>query len=204
MPQLSLFLGFLLLSFPLLSRPMLDLSARQSQYPEHSTGSVVVVDIATQSLLLFQHGKLMRQWLVSTSRYGIGNRSGSNQTPLGAHYVRNKIGAGAEPLTIFRSRKNTGKIAEIENRPRATGDDYVTTRILWLSGLEPGKNQGGKVDSYSRYIYIHGTHEEGLIGQPASHGCIRMRNADVIELFDLLPSSSLVLIEEQLSHELSQ
>lgn len=171
------------------------ISQVEAEYPEHKTGVSVLVDISDQSLVLYEQGSETARYPVSTSSYGIGSQSGSNKTPLGAHYVKRKIGSGAKSGTIFKGRKNTGKLADIEHRPRATGDDHVTTRILWLSGLESGKNQGGDIDSFKRYIYIHGTHEEGLIGQPASHGCVRMYNRDVIELFDRVPESSLVYIQ---------
>jgi len=177
---------------PLQSQTMAGVAAK---YPEHQTGIAVLVDISDQMLVLYEQGRETARYSVSTSSYGAGSKSGSNKTPLGAHYVRKKIGANAKSGTIFKGRKNTGKVADIEFKPRPTGDDYVTSRILWLSGLEPGKNQGPGVDSFKRYIYIHGTHEEGLIGQPASHGCVRMTNRDVIELFDRVPESSLVYIQ---------
>jgi len=105
--------------------------------------------------------------------------------------IAQKIGDGAPLNTIFKSRKNTGKIADIDQQ---SDEDYVTSRILWLKGLEPGHNAGPGVDSFARYIYIHGTHEENLIGQPASHGCIRMRNQDVLELFERVQEGTEVLI----------
>ena len=179
--------------------PVAEAGALQSlleQHPDYDQHDLIVVDISSQVLRWFHDGKLKRQYPVSTSRYGIGSKAGSNRTPLGLHYIRRKIGAGAESGTIFRARKSTGRKASIEHRPIVTGDDYVTSRIMWLSGLEAGKNRGKDVDSYSRYIYIHGTHEEGLIGQPASHGCIRMRNQDVIELFKNIRSRTLVRIQK--------
>ena len=174
-------------------------SSMAAKYPNHQTDTVIFVDISRQELTLLENGHEKSRYPISTSKYGIGSQGGSNKTPLGAHYVKKKIGAGAKAGAIFKARKNTGKIAQTEHRPRATGDDFVTTRILWLSGLEKGKNKGGNVDSFKRYIYIHGSHEEGLIGQPASHGCIRMKNTDVIELFKQVPESSLVLISSDLT-----
>lgn len=174
--------------------PILDRLALE--YPERDLGAVVIVSIGEQELHLFRDRQLLRSYPVSTSRYGIGSEAGSNKTPLGVHRVRRKIGAEAPLGTIFKARENTGRIAEIVREPRITQDDYVTTRILWLDGLEEGRNRGEGVDSFSRYIYIHGTHEEGLIGQPASHGCVRMYNRDVIELFDAMPDDALVVIVE--------
>ncbi len=172
-----------------------DIAKLTARYPGFTTGHLLVVDISAQTLSWFDDGELRRQYPVSTSKYGIGSKAGSNKTPLGMHYIRRKIGADASSATIFRGRVDTGRIAAIEPRPIATGDDFVTSRIMWLQGLDEGKNTGAGVDSWSRYIYIHGTHEEGLIGQPASHGCIRMRNADVIELFASVPTKTLVWIQ---------
>lgn len=170
-----------------------DALARHPQLPQERAA---VVSVAEQRLYLYEQGLRIASYPVSTSRYGVGNRAGSEQTPLGAHRVRRKIGADAPIGRIFKAREDTGLQAQIVHEPVATGEDHVTTRILWLDGLEPGRNKGGEVDSYSRYIYIHGTHEEGLIGRPASHGCVRMRNADVVALFDQLPLNALVLITE--------
>lgn len=194
-------LSIFFLSMPVLAEEDLQKTAASlaANYPEHKTNVILLVDISRQQIILFKNGKETSRYPVSTSSYGIGSQSGSNKTPLGAHYVQKKIGAGAAPGTIFKARKNTGKIARTEHKPRATGDDFVTSRILWLSGLESGKNKGGQVDSFKRYIYIHGTHEEGLIGQPASHGCVRMKNKDVIDLFNHTPESSLVLISQDLT-----
>ena len=108
--------------------------------------------------------------------------------------MREKIGDAANYAEIFQARKRTHTIATIESEKTATGRDHITSRILWLGGLEDGINKGTGVDSYARYIYIHGTHEEGLIGQPASEGCIRMKNRNVIDLFECLQVSSLVVI----------
>ncbi len=157
----------------------------------------LVVDVRSQWLYLFESGELVGHFPVSTAERGVGNREGSLQTPLGLHRVDEKIGAEAPRGMIFRGRQPTGELAEILEGPdeRAARDD-VTTRILWLQGLEPGVNQGGDVDSKQRYIYIHGTPEEGRIGRPASHGCVRMTNADVITLFDRVQEGALVDIIE--------
>jgi lipoprotein-anchoring transpeptidase ErfK/SrfK len=156
---------------------------------------LIRVSITEQKLYLVEAGQMLKQYPVSTSVYGIGSEAGSNKTPLGKHKVISKFGEGAPLGTIFRSRINTGRVATIYTDDTDLEEDDVTTRILRLTGLEPGKNKGPGVDSFSRYIYIHGTPEEGLIGQPASHGCIRMKNTDVIELFDLVEEGTLVMIE---------
>lgn len=151
----------------------------------------VRVDVSDQKLYLFRGKQLLKVYPVSTAKNGIGNRLGSERTPLGWHRVAQKIGAGAPIYTIFINRKNTGSIYAGGN---AKKNDLITSRILWLEGLEPGINKGKGIDSFSRFIYIHGTAEEELIGRPSSHGCIRMKNTDVVELFNLLPLHSKVLI----------
>lgn len=163
-------------------------------YPRLVAMDGVVVSISKQRLYLLEAGRPYRSYIISTSRYGAGSETGSYKTPLGMHRVVDKIGDAAEWGAIFRSRFNTGEIANIVDEPVRTTEDNVTTRILWLSGQEPGLNQGEGIDSYQRYIYIHGTHEEGLLGQPASKGCIRMSNDDVIEVFQQIPLDTLVLI----------
>ncbi|MDY6991646.1 MAG: L,D-transpeptidase [Pseudomonadota bacterium] len=152
----------------------------ETQQPEMITTSPrIEVDISKQQLNLYQGNHLLKTYPISTSKYGIGSQAGSNKTPLGQHIIAQKIGAGTPEGTIFKGRVNTGRIARIDQE----GGDIVSSRIMWLEGLETGKNKGHGVDSYQRYIYIHGTAEEGKIGQPASHGCIRMYNRDVIHLF---------------------
>lgn len=157
------------------------------------------VSVSEQKMFYKQQDQVLATYPISTAEKGIGNRSGSLQTPVGLHRVAERFGAGAALGTWFKARQSTGRIVEILTEPKKADGDYVTTRILWLQGLEAGVNQGrdaegNVVDSYRRYIYIHGTPEEGLIGQPASHGCIRMLNADVIELFEKVPTGTLVYI----------
>ncbi|MGB3585011.1 MAG: L,D-transpeptidase [Tunicatimonas sp.] len=166
-----------------------------STYSQDQPEQFIKVSVADQKLYLIENDRPLKQYPVSTSVYGIGSQAGSNKTPLGKHKVISKFGNGAPLGTIFRSRINTGRTATIYTDDTNLEEDDVTTRILRLTGLEPGKNKGKGVDSFSRYIYIHGTPEEGLIGQPASHGCIRMKNADVVELYDLVSEGTVVLIE---------
>jgi lipoprotein-anchoring transpeptidase ErfK/SrfK len=156
---------------------------------------VLVVRTDEQLLYVWEAGRIRERFAVSTAARGVGNREGSLQTPLGLHRVAQKIGDAVPAGTVFRGRENTGEVAPVLRGAGETAPgDRVTSRILWLEGLEPGINQGGDVDSFSRYIYIHGTDEEGRIGMPASHGCIRMRNRDVIGLFAQVPLNTLVLI----------
>ena len=160
----------------------------------YSQNNEIIVDISEQRLYLFNNDNLVQSFPVSTSKYGEGQIENSFKTPLGLHEIKEKIGDKALINTIFIARENTNKRAEIQINPNDTEDDFVTSRILWLDGLENGINRGVGVDSFSRYIYIHGTHEEGLIGQKASHGCIRMFNNDVIELFDMVSEGTKVQI----------
>ncbi len=169
-----------------------DLAQR---FPGHDTKQVLLVDATAQKMLLLAEGQVAGEWVISTASNGLGSQKGSDQTPLGVHRIAQKIGDGAALGSIFKARQNTGRIADILTAPGAeSSEDNVTTRILWLDGMEPGVNKGGDVDSYTRYIYIHGTDEEGKLGAPASHGCIRMRNRDVIDLFDRVQENTLVLI----------
>lgn len=172
-----------------------DVSQR---FPEYSTTRLLVVDTTAQVLFLLENGQVVNEWVISTAINGVGSAKGSQQTPLGVHRVAQKLGDGAPLGAIFKARRNTGRIAQIlmGADERSTADN-VTTRILWLDGLEPGLNKGGNVDSYERYIYIHGTDEEGRLGNPASHGCIRMRNADVIDLFNRVDENTLVVITQK-------
>lgn len=167
---------------------------RQAE-PARPRGPVsVVVRVSDQRLFVIQDGKIVRQYPVSTSKFGIGNQAGSFKTPLGRHRVAEKIGRGAPLYTIFKERVNTGKPALIDRTLKGAPYDDVTTRVMWLEGLEPGVNRGPGIDSKDRFIYIHGTPSEGLIGRPASNGCVRMYNKDVVELFDLVSEGTPVLI----------
>lgn len=168
----------------------------ETRFGQSPGNNIVLVNINQQTLHLYRNNELTKSYPISSSKFGIGNQVESFKTPLGVHRVAKKIGGSAPPGTIFKARVNTGRTAEIITTDAASEDDYVTSRILWLEGLEPGKNKGEGIDSFQRYIYIHGTAEEGRIGKPASRGCIRMHNADVIELFDLLKTGTLINIIE--------
>ena len=154
----------------------------------------ILVDISEQRLYLKSGEQTLVSYPISTSKYGEGSRENSFKTPLGNHIIKEKIGENAPINTIFISRINTKNIASIENKQKNTENDYVTSRIMWLEGQENGVNKGPGIDSYERYIYIHGTHEEGLIGVKASHGCIRMFNVDVIDLYDRIYNGTKVII----------
>jgi lipoprotein-anchoring transpeptidase ErfK/SrfK len=160
----------------------------------YSESAHIEVDISEQRLYLIENSLIKASYPISTSKYGEGSIENSFKTPLGKHSIKEMIGEEAEINTIFTSRINTKRSATIIDQFADTDDDYVTSRIMWLDGEEDGLNKGGNVDSFRRYIYIHGTHEEGLIGTKASHGCIRMFNYDVIELFNLVNIGTKVLI----------
>ncbi len=180
-------------------RRRLQVSARsQAGEPAASVEGPVslVVFVSFQWLELRRGGVPDRGWPVSTSSYGTGSQAGSHRTPLGEHRICETFGEGARPGAIFESRRDTGRLARITTDETDSEEDHVTTRVMWLEGLEEGLNRGPGIDSKQRYIYIHGTPEEGLIGTPASHGCIRMTNADVIELFDLIELGTPVRIVE--------
>lgn len=143
------------------------------------------ISVPKQTLQLFDDaGRLLRQYAVSTSKNGVGEQCDSDCTPRGKHIIRAKIGAGQALNAVFAGRRPTGEIYTVELGQRHPDRDWILTRILWLSGCEPGFNRLREVDTMRRYIYIHGTSDEQRIGAPVSHGCIRMRNSDVIELFD--------------------
>ncbi len=154
----------------------------------------IIVDPEIQKMSIIKGEKILKTYSVSTSRFGLGCKSGTNQTPTGTHRIKEKIGNNAGVGRIFRGRVDTGKNAKIYEDSTDLEKDEVTTRILWLDGMENRINRSGNVDSHKRYIYIHGTPEEGLIGTPASHGCIRMKNSDVIEFFNFIPSKTLIEI----------
>lgn len=148
----------------------------------------ISIDAGMQQLTLFDDsGSVVRRYAVSTAKNGLGQHNGSYCTPRGWHIVRAKIGTGQPEGAVFVRRRPTGEVWTPELAARFPGRDWMLSRILWLSGREPGFNRLGKVDTMRRYIYIHGSPETAEMGRPGSIGCVRMRNADVVELFDLAP-----------------
>jgi len=142
------------------------------------------ISLTKQTLAVDEDGVEVLTYPVSTSAWGPGERIDSLCTPRGRHVIRAKIGAGLPPGAVLVARRPTGEVLDAELARQHPHRDWILTRILWLSGCEPGRNRRGDVDTMRRYIYIHGTPEHELVGVPFSHGCVRMRNADVIELFD--------------------
>lgn len=156
----------------------------------------ILIDLARQRLWLYSAGRPEYEYPVSTALNGAGELMGSEKTPRGLHRVRARIGADCEPGTVFVGRRPTGEIYTPALARRFPDRDWILTRILWLCGEEPGRNRLGRCDSMQRYIYIHGTPDSEPMGEPRSHGCVRMRNRDVIELFDRVPVGLKVQIEE--------
>lgn len=157
----------------------------------------IVVSIRQQTLELLQDdGRLIKRYPVATAKNGPGEQMNSECTPRGAHYIRARIGDACAVNTVFVGRRPTGEIYSPALRKDHPRRDWILTRILWLCGLEPGRNRGGRVDTMRRYVYIHGCPDDDEMGVPSSHGCVKMRNGDVIELFDQVSTGTPVSIEE--------
>lgn len=154
------------------------------------------VSIERQELKVIDNNQLIKSYRISTAKNGVGELAGSEQTPRGMHKIRAKIGRNCAINTVFVGRRPTGEIYTPELKNNHPGRDWILTRILWLSGLEIGKNRLGTKDTMRRYIYIHGTPEEIDMGIPGSKGCIRMKNKELIELFDMVACYTTVCIEE--------
>lgn len=155
---------------------------------------LLYISIKQQKMYHIKDNEVIKTYIISTAEKGIGNKKKSNQTPLGLHSIEEKHGYNTPLNGRMIGRIFYGQIATIYNDSSRSKTDDVTTRILWLSGEEEGINKGGNVDSYQRYIYIHGTSEEGRLGTPVSHGCIRMSNKDVLVLFNKVATGTKVLI----------
>jgi len=147
------------------------------------------VNIKNQSLQILENAsdQLVKEYRIATAKNGPGELFGSECTPRGKHIIRAKIGTGEAENTVFIGRRPTGELYSTNLRKAHPNRDWILTRILWLSGKQPGFNRLGNVDTMRRYVYIHGCPEEDEMGIPSSHGCIKMRNADVIELFEMIP-----------------
>lgn len=155
----------------------------------------ITISITDQSLTLWQDGQARQRYSVSTGLKGSGNQKGSEQTPLGEHVIRAKIGADSPIQTVFVGRRPTGELYSDALEKAQPKRDWVLTRIMWLSGLEVGQNRLGNVDTMQRYIYIHGTPDSEPMGVAKSHGCIRMRNQDIIDLFEQVAVGTKVTIQ---------
>ena len=156
----------------------------------------IEINIATQQLTVWQQQQIIAQFIISSALKGAGEIQGSEQTPRGQHIIRAKIGQNQPINSVFKARRPTGGIYNAQLAAQFPTRDWILTRIMWLSGCELGKNRGGRYDTMRRYIYIHGTPDTEPMGIPKSHGCIRMRNEDIIQLFDLVPVYTPVIIHE--------
>jgi hypothetical protein len=159
------------------------------------TDRILLARIGTPTLQFYEQSVLVKSYVISTSKRPPSNVKDSLGTPRGLHEIAERIGAGQPPGMVFKSRVPTGR--HYSEFPEVTADDnLITTRILWLRGLEPGVNLGGNVDTYERYVYIHGTNHEDRIGEPMSGGCVLMRNLDLIELYERVRPGDMVWIED--------
>lgn len=154
------------------------------------------IDLSSQRLTLRHEGQVIREFPISSGANGPGEIQGSGCTPRGRHYVRAKIGGGLAEGAVLRGRRWTGEVWSSALQERHPDRDWILSRILWLSGVEIGRNRLGCVDTFRRYVYIHGTPYVDRLGAPHSKGCIRMSNADVLELFELIPPRTEVEIHE--------
>ena len=171
-----------------------DILRKANDYISTDYSELLFASIENQMMYHIKDGAILKKYIISTSEYGTGNKVGSNKTPLGLHKVKSKHGDETPINGIMIGRVFYGQIATLYNDNTKSKNDDVTSRIFWLEGLEKGKNKGEGIDSYKRYIYIHGTSEEGRLGTPASHGCIRMKNNEVIDLYKTIAIGTLVLI----------
>ncbi len=167
---------------------------KTKDYIGTSVSDILFISIKNQKLYHIQNEKIIYTYLISSSKYGKGNKIDSNKTPIGLHKIKEKHGAKTPVNGRMTGRVFNGDIATIYSDRTKSKTDDITSRILWLAGLEKGKNKGENIDSYKRYIYIHGTSEEGLLGTPSSNGCIRMKNKDIIDLYNRVEVGTLVLI----------
>ena len=161
-----------------------------------TTEPCIEINIREQRLCLLSGDHVLHKYKISTAKNGPGEITNSECTPRGKHVIADKIGDGCIPGMVFVGREPTGEIYHPKLREEGPDRDWILTRILWLKGTEPGKNQGGNVDSYQRYIYIHGSPDDVEIGKPGSRGCIRMNNEDVIALFDQVRVGTSVIISD--------
>lgn len=174
----------------------IDLCINPKQAFEDSQGLVSIkISPSSQQLYLLDRNRIIKEYTISTAKNGLGEEKNSFKTPRGLHLIRAKIGADLPINAIFKARRFTGKLYTSELNEQDPTKDWILTRILWLSGLEPGFNRLGNLDTMQRYVYIHGSPDDRPTGVPTSRGCIRMRNEDIVELFDLVTYGTRVYIE---------
>ena len=191
---MRLIITLLLTSFSTFLFGQNPIEISQKYLKETVIKEIIFVSIKKQRLYHIKNDTIIKEYIISSSAYGIGSEAGSNKTPLGLHKVNQKYGEKTPINGRMVGRVFYGEIATIYKDNTKSKTDDVTTRILWLEGLEQGENKGEGVDSFKRCIYIHGTSEEGRLGNPASHGCIRMKNKEVVDLYKIIEVGTLVLI----------
>ena len=165
-----------------------------NNYISEEYNELLFISVKDQKMYHIKNNEIIDMFIISSSAYGTGNKAGSNKTPLGLHKVKEKFGDKTPINGRMIGKVFYGQVATIYNDTTRSKTDDITSRILWLEGLEVNKNKGKGIDSFKRYIYIHGTSEEGRLGTPASHGCIRMKNKEVIDLYKIIEVGTLVLI----------
>ena len=186
--------------FILVNILFMNISAQEniiSQINDYSNiyiNEILFVSVTNQKMYHIKNNTIIDEYIISTSEFGIGSKAGSNKTPLGMHQIKSKHGGETPIYCRMTGRVFNGDISKIYTDKKKSKTDDITSRIFWLEGLEEGVNKGKNIDSYKRYIYIHGTSEEGRLGSPASHGCIRMKNKEVIDLYNTIEVGTLVLI----------
>ena len=171
-----------------------DIISKIKNYSDIKINEILFVSVTNQKMYHIKNNIIINEYIISTSEFGIGNKAGSNKTPLGMHKIKSKHGDRTPIYGRMIGRVFSGKISKIYTDKKKSKTDDITSRIFWLEGLEEGLNKGKNIDSFKRYIYIHGTSEEGRLGSPASHGCIRMKNKAVIDLYKKIEVGTLVLI----------
>ena len=167
-----------------------------SDINKQANEKIIDIDVTKQQLTLLEDDTVIAHYGVSTAKNGVGQQNGSECTPLGWHTIRAKIGSSAKENSVFVARRETGELFSEELKQQHPERDWILTRILWLRGMEAGKNWGGEVDTMRRYIYIHGCPDSDSFSAPSSHGCVKMRNKDIIELFSNVNAGTRVLIHE--------
>ena len=165
------------------------------------THRYIHISVADQRLLLIENNKILFDVMIATAKNGVGEQSGSECTPRGWHKIRAKIGSDCPENTVFIGRRPTGELWSEKLENEHPGRDWILTRIMWLSGLQVGFNRSGTQDTMRRYVYIHGCPDTIPMGVPDSHGCIRMRNSEVIQLFDMVEAGIAVFIDEKSINE---
>ena len=171
-----------------------NIISKIKNYSDIKLNEILFVSVTNQKMYHIKDNIIINKYIISTSEFGTGNKAGSNKTPIGMHKIKSKHGDKTPINGRMIGRVFNGKISKIYTDKKKSKTDDITSRIFWLEGLEEGVNKGKNIDSFKRYIYIHGTSEEGRLGSPASHGCIRMKNKAVIDLYKKIEVGTLVLI----------